>query len=152
MPKFGINSVYEVVHDVLSAHPETRDSYQQLAKRAYTQFGIDPATTNFLEFLELIETEQLPAWSTVERMSRDIQEHDESLRGVLWEERQKAAAEAEVKKQMREARRALKAKQADDAAVEAEFKRQEREMLAQAPQPWKGLGLTEAEYRAAGLS
>jgi len=147
MPKFGLDTIYEVVHGVLTSQTASRDSYQVLAKHAYAAFGIDPSTTTVLDFLELIETGQLPAWASIERCSRDIQEHDESLRGVLWEERQKAAVEAEAKKQLREARRAMRARQKDDAAVEAEF----RQQAPPRPEPWLDLGLTEDQYRAAGF-
>jgi hypothetical protein len=70
---------------------------------------------------------------------------------VLWEERQKAAEEAEVKKQLREARRALKAQQKSDADVEEEQRRLDREALAKAQStPWSKMGMTEDEYRAVG--
>lgn len=89
-----ISKIIDNVKLVLSEYPDSRDCDLTLILRYYKKFyGINPKETSIQSLFKSIKSGNLPTLSSIERARRKVQEENVSLRGTVYNTRQRLESE-----------------------------------------------------------
>jgi len=78
--------IKKLVKDVLMTYRNTRDCDYDLYKSILWVYG--HGQTDAKTLLNLMKDRKIPSFESVSRARRQLQQHEEHLRGELWEKRQ----------------------------------------------------------------
>jgi hypothetical protein len=86
-----------IVQEYLEKYPKLRDDDDRLVANIWHKvlcsMDLIPKEITAAKFLKLLSESELPSASSIKRCRRKLQEHNEELRGVLWELKHKKAEE-----------------------------------------------------------
>lgn len=85
----------EKVKAILTQYADTRDSESLLSYWYYTDYCEMTSQTKLIDFFLRMENKGIPTIQTLMRLSRQIQEQNENLRGKDWEKRQRKVKEVQ---------------------------------------------------------
>jgi|SRR5690554_1719215 len=84
-----MNAITKRVHKLLVEHPALRDCTHTLVLAYYKEYHNVSESTPFCDVIRQIKDGKIPAFATIERRSRQMQEQHEELRTPKWYERKK---------------------------------------------------------------
>lgn len=78
--------VKQIVKDILTEHPETRDDDSRCYERVIEHYGMSK-NMRFVTLEKRVRNGELPSRDTVVRLRRMVQKSNVELRGLLWDKR-----------------------------------------------------------------
>lgn len=85
----------EKVKAILTQYADARDSESVLSYWYYTEFCEMTSQTKLIDFFLRMVNKGIPTIQTLMRLSRQVQEQNENLRGKDWEKRQRKVKEVQ---------------------------------------------------------